>query len=116
RDKLAVWVDRDENELREGLKREKTFRVETLLADLDRDDWSARLAGRRFDRVTLGIAHHHLGDDRYGAVLTRAMREHLAAGGLALIVEVCSGLYADVTRDMVLPHLRGSIPLFAVPV
>src|SRR5436309_3094169 len=60
RDKLAVWVDRDENELREGLGREKTFRVETLVGDLNRDDWFDGIASRRFDRITVGLLHHHI--------------------------------------------------------
>ncbi len=105
-----IVCDFADNELREGLEREKTFRVETLVGDLDRDDWFDRIAGRRFDRITVGILHHHIDGSRYRNVLTRAMENHLAPGGLALIVEVCSGLYAEVTREMVLPHLQASMP------
>ncbi len=114
RDKLALWVDRDENELREGIGRDKTFHIEILVGDLNRDDWFDRISGRRFDRITVGILHHHIDGNRYRQVLARAMENHLAPGGLALIVEVCSGLYAEITRSMVLPNLQVSMPAFAV--
>ena len=109
--KRALWVDTDTSAMDQGVTRvDGAFEIETLFGNVEDAKVFDLLNGREFNRIAMGLLHHHIGADRYREILRHTTSHHLATDGLILIVELCGNMYPGITREMVVPKLMASIP------
>jgi len=109
--KLAVWVDAEANPMNEGIDRVNgAFPVEVCVGNVTDVVAISQISNRKFDRITVGLLHHFIGDEEYRHLMNQMISTYLALDGLILVVELVAGLDPQITRDRVLPHLEASFP------
>lgn len=94
----ATWVDRDPEGMNEGVRLvDFGAHVRRVPADLTKTTWSRGLKDGAYDCALMGVVHHFLEPAAYRGVIHTIISQKLKPGATLAIVEVCGGLFAEVS-------------------